>query len=212
MKPGTFACLPLLLGIALSAQAKTPWEELMGPGKPDIWSDPEGRFVIDLPLGWKAEAPGGGAPVRIWKRQNNTMVMAHVTVEHRQLPPGTLLRHFESHVEAETKKVAPGYELLDRSVREGPGRKAIWRYFSYRARGNAELTHEVVQVLTLTGERAFVITLETGYGARAYFWEDFETMMAGFAGRAPGEENWEQPEKRRKIKAGEMIHPDAIGY
>jgi hypothetical protein len=205
----------LLLGLVLGADgaaAKTPWEELFGPGKPRIWSDPEGRFQLDLPIGWEAEAPGNGAPVRIHKKHPDYGTTALVTVAHRRLPPGTALRHLESHVAKETAARSPGYELLDRSVREGPGRRAVWRYFRYRHRGNVELMREVVQVLTLAGERAFIITLTTPYGARGPFWEDFETMMDGFSGRAPGQESWDQPEERRRIRAGEMIHPDAIGY
>lgn len=202
----------LALTWAVPTWAKTPWEELFGPGKPTVWGDPAGRFTIDLPLGWEAETQGAGQPVHITKRHPDYGITGWVTVVNRTLPPGTALRHFETHVDRETRDRSPGYELVERSVREGPGRRAVWRYFLYRERGNAELMREAVQVLTLSGERAFIITLRTPYGQRAPFWEDFKVMMEGFHGRAPGEESWDKPKKRRKIREGEMIHPDAIGY
>jgi hypothetical protein len=198
---------------AAPALAGNPWEDLMGPGKPRTWTDPEGRFSLDLPLGWEAKASTGAASVDFWRDHKDSGFVARVTVEVRTLPPGVSTRHFALKVRDETRRAAPGFRLLGEERRVIGGQEATWTQFVYAERGNAQLQNEVVQVVMVRGERAFLVTLEMALGTREVFLEEFETMLRGFStggATTPGEAG--RPGSRRKIKSGEMINPDAIGY
>ncbi|MEM7710842.1 MAG: hypothetical protein AAF264_08865 [Pseudomonadota bacterium] len=130
----------------------------------------------------------------------------------RGLPPGVKLRHFALQVEREVEQAAPGYKVLGEDRLRVSARPALRRHFLYRDHNNAQLYREVVQLVTLVPERAFIITLETAYGTRGVFWEEFEKMVKGFRGRSPSEESLPMPKARRRIKSGEMINPDAVRY
>lgn len=200
----------LLVALPAPASAGNPWEELMGPGKPRLWAEPQGRFYLDLPIGWEAK-PNGNV-VDFWKTHPDAGYVAHAAVEIRPVPPGVNLKHFALRVEEETKRSAPQYKLLEQDRPTIGGAAAIRRAFTYQERNHAHLQNEVVQVIALFGERAFIITLETAMGARGVFWEDFEKMLKGFGGRAPGEESLGLPQQGKRIKAGEMVNPNAVPY
>ncbi len=195
-----------------TAEAGNPWEDLMGPGKPQIWTDPQSRFHLDLPVGWKALPDEHPTVVRFGRHHPDYGLSALVTVEVRSVPDGVSLRHFAVRVEQEVEASAPGYQLLGEDKIRVSGRRAIRRHFQYRDRNNAQRYREVVQVITVLPERAFVITLETGYGSRGIFWEEYEKMVNGFRGRTPAEDHLPMPKQRRRIKSGEMINPDAVRY
>jgi hypothetical protein len=209
--------IALLPGVLLlpssSALAKTPWEQLMGR-KPKIWHDPKGRFSLDLPVGWEAFPDASESAVRFVRPHPDTGLAAEVQVEMRALPPGVKAVHFDARVQAQNRERAPGYVVRDRVKTTVSGVPAVQTLFTYRARGNAELAREVVQTVLVAGERGFVITLETIEGTRRVFWEEFELMVEGFsAGRGGARASSDRTrEKRRRIRAGEMINPDAVGY
>jgi hypothetical protein len=48
-------------------------------------------------------------------------------------------------------------------------------------------------------------------GTRGVFWEDVEKMLKSFSGRAPGDDS-PMPKQRKRIRAGEMVNPDGVGY
>ena len=54
--------IALAVGLSCAASVGTavagPWEDLMGEGKPRLWTDPKSRFYLDLPVGWKAKPNG----------------------------------------------------------------------------------------------------------------------------------------------------------
>lgn len=194
------------------AEAGNPWEELMGPGKARLWTDPEGRFFLDLPVGWTAEARRGETGiVDFTKLHPDNGYAAHVTVEIRTVPPDVKTAHFADRVEDETRRQAPGYRLLERDRAQISGISAVRTYFTFRELQNAELTNEGVQLVLVNGERAFIITFVAAAGTRGVFWEDFEKMVKGFGARAPGDES-PMPKQRKKVRAGEMVNPDAVGY
>ena len=184
----------------------------MGPGKPQIWNDPQSRFHIDLPVGWAALPDNPPTVVRFGRRHPDYGHSALVTVEMRTIPTNVNIRHFALKVEEEVKRAAPGYRVVKEDTLRVAGRKALRRAFIYRDMNNAQRYRDVVQIVTLVPERAFIITLETVYGTRQLFWEDFEKMVKGFQGRSAGEESLPMPKPRRRIKSGEMINPDAIRY
>lgn len=214
------AALPsalVLAGLALtvaprSASAGNPWEELMGPGKPRLWNDPEGRFSIDLPVGWTA-APRRGAPnvVDFIKQHPDFGYTARVTVEMRTLPPGVKTAHFAVKVQDETKRAARAFRLIEADKIEVSGVTAHRTYFTFHELSNVELANEAVQLALLAGERGFIITFVCASGAREVFWEDFEKMVRGFAGRGPGESG-PMPKERKRLRAGEMVNPDGVQY
>lgn len=208
----------LLAGLLLAsatprfADAANPWEELMGR-KPRTWSDPKGRFSIDLPVGWAAKVQDGAPVVDFWKRHPDHGAVAHVTVMMKTVPPNVNVRHVALHVEKDVKKTARGFQVLERERLSMSGRDAVRTHFTYRELGNAQLVNEVDQYVVVLGERAFVLTFEHAFGARPIFTEDFGHMVKGFAGRAPGEEGvFGKKKKRRRVRAGEMINPDAVRY
>ncbi|MBK8014020.1 MAG: hypothetical protein IPK13_22070 [Deltaproteobacteria bacterium] len=189
-----------------------PWEDLMGQGEPKIWTDPKGRFDLDLPDGWHPKTdPDQPQLVVFWRRHPDRGYVAKVSVEIRSLPPRVHVNHFDARVEEEMKAQSPGYALIEADTPTISGVKARRRFFTYRERNNAELKNEVVQATFIIGQRGFVLTLETALGARGVFWEDFLRMEAGFSGRAPGDESMIRKNPRR-IKSGEMVNPDAIKY
>lgn len=180
--------------------------------KPKLWHDPSGRFSIDLPVGWQAEAAPDAPSVRFVRPHPDTGLVAEVQVEMESLPPGVKATHLNARVQGRNRERAPGYTVRDRDKTTISGLPAVQTLFTYRARGNAELAREVVQTVLVAGERGFVITLETVAGTRAVFWEEFELMLKGFSARAGGEELRVKRGKRRRIRAGEMVNPDAVGY
>lgn len=189
-----------------------PWEDLMGQGEAKIWTDPKGRFDLDLPDGWQVKTdPDQPQVVTFWRRHPDRGYVAKVTVEVRGLPPRVRVTHFDARVEEEVKAKLPGYTLLEADTPTISGVKARRRFFTYRERNNAELKNEVVQAAFIVGQRGFILTLETALGARGVFWDDFTRMQAGFSGRAPGDESMIRKNPRR-IKSGEMVNPDAIQY
>lgn len=201
-----------MLTWSTDAQAGNPWEELMGR-KPKLWSDPAGRFSIDLPSGWAPENKEGNV-ITFTKTAPDTNIRARVSVEMRTVPPNVKLAHFASRVMEEVESVARNVKMIDQDRIECSGVPALRRLFSHQERGHVQLTDEVVQVIFLAGERAFVITLEMPAGTRELFWEDFELMTKGMNASGPGEEirPLKAGEARKKVRAGEMINPDVAPY
>jgi hypothetical protein len=207
----TAAALLVLLHSA-PAFAGNPWEELMGR-KPNLWTDPQARFQLDLPIGWTAKERDGLPVVDFWKKHPDHGFVAHVTVEMRSLPPNVNVRHFALQVTSDVKAATKLYRPTGERTIEISGTKGIATEFSHREMGNAQLVNEVTQVVFIVGERAFIIMMENAAGARPVFQEDFDVMLKGFVGRAPGQETFPaQAGKRKKVRAGEMINPDAIKY
>lgn len=209
-------CVPLAVAAALFslstvAWAENPWESLMGR-KPRVWTDPAGRFSLDLPVGWTAQTHGDTGPVELWRLHQDSGQKAHVTVELRNLPPGVKLAHFGVRVSEEVKKAAKNVQVVEEDRAEIGGYPAIRRLFTHQEAGNAALTDEVVQVIVVAGERGVVITLETALGARGLFWEEFELMMKGFVFGGSDLPLPKTGEGRRRVRAGEMVNPDAVPY
>lgn len=206
---------PLLVLVGLAApqlaQAANPWEELMGR-KPRMWNDPQGRFQMDLPVGWAAQPQEGAPVVDFWKRHPDHGAVAHVTVVMKTVPPNVDVRHLALHVEKDVKGQARGYKVIERARTEVSGRPAVRTHFTYRELGNAQLVNEVDQYVLVMAERAFIITFEHAYGVRPIFAEDFGLMVKGFSGRGPGEHIVTGKKKRRRVRAGEMVNPDAVRY
>ena len=202
-----------LLGVATStaAWAANPWEQLMGR-KPEVWSDPGGRFSTDLPVGWKAEAKETDPVVRFVRVHPGTGLTAQIEVQMRPLPNDVRATHLDAHVQGENRSQAPGYKVLERKKVSVAGTQGVQTYFSYRARNNADLGREVVQTVFVLGERGYILTLETLAGARPLFWEEFELILKGFSVRGSAQEPRTSSNRRRRIRAGEMINPDAVGY
>lgn len=195
----------------LTALAGNPYEDLFGR-KPQMWTDPEGRFAIDLPVGWEAKYKAGEPHVAFLRVDQDQGLSAQVTVELRPLPPETRLNHFVLHVQEETKKLAPGFQIVDQDKVSLSGVDARRTLFTYQVRGNAQLTNEVVQVVMVQADRGFVITLETVMGGRARFWEEFELMTKGFSPHAIAGNTETRGKGRKKIRSGELVNPDALKY
>ena len=206
--------VPAIITLSPLAYSANPWEELMGPGKPRLWSDPEGRFYLNLPLGWKPKPRPDVPMVDFWKQHADHGYVAHLTVEMRSVPPKVRVGHFALRIDEEVRRAAPGYQPLARRkrVRVG-GVPAVRSHFIYRERGNAEMINEVEQYIFITGERAFILTFEHARGVRGAFQEDIDKIVKDFVGRSPGEDSLATPRgPRRRVKAGEMINPDAVKY
>ncbi len=201
-----------LLAVPAAAFAGNPWEELMGR-KPNTWADPKARFSIDLPVGWTAAERAGVPVVDFWKTHPDNGYVAHVTVEMRNLPPNVNVRHFALSVTNDVKAATKLYKPIGESRIAISGTHGIRTDFAHRERGNAQLVNEVTQVVFIVGERGFVLMMENAAGTRPAFQDDFDIMLKGFVGRAPGQEILPvDAKKRRKVRAGEMINPDAIKY
>jgi hypothetical protein len=215
LAPSSAAALALLLSAPLTASAGNPWEELMGPDKGQTWSDPDGRFSLGLPINWKATPRKGTDLVDITKFNPDYGQGAHVTVETRALPPGVKAAHLAHRLEQEIRRSAMNYRKLGEDKVEVAGGTARRVHFTYQEHGNAELTNEAVQVLIMSGEKAWIITMLTAAGARSLFWEDFERMVKTFAPEGEGlslPPSRRTREGRRKLRAGEMVNPDALKY
>lgn len=204
----------LMLPVAAGAQSN-PWESTFGR-KPKIWTDPDGRFSLDLPPGWnpvKTKDPAPN-PVMITCAREDSGQRAVLSVEMRMLPPGTRLAHFAQRVDEEVRGVARQYRPIDQDKIEVSGVTAQRKLFSYQQMAHAEMLAEVTQVMFIIGERGFVITLETGFGARLGFWEDFELITKSFSGAAPGEETRAVSPggTRKSLGPGQMLNPDVAKY
>ncbi len=208
------ACLAALMLVLLSppADAKNPWEELMGPGKPRMWADPQGRFYLDLPVGWKAVPRKDEPVVDFWKQNVDNGFVVHATVLMRPVPPKVSVRHYALKVEQETKQSAPRYQRVSKEKTTMSGVPARKTRFIYMERGHANLVNEAEQHVFIIGERAFVVTFEMARGVYPAFEEDIEKMVKGFVGRRPGDENLATPKARKRIKSGEMVNPNAVRY
>lgn len=204
-----FGALVAALALPSAAQAANPWEDLMGH-KPRTWTDPGGRFFIDLPLGWTSRGDGSSPVVEFFKQANGAA--ARVTVTMKSVPPKVKARHFALHVEKDVKSSAKGYRVLQRNKVQLSGHTAIRTHFTYRELGNVQLINEVEQYVVIIGERAFVLSFAHAAGARQIFGEDFAFMVKGFGGRGPGEERRKTGKKRRKVRSGEMVNPNAVRY
>ncbi len=201
-----------VVAVALILISGNPWEELMGR-KPNLWTDPKARFHLDLPVGWTGTEREGVPVVDFWKTHEDSGYVAHMTVEMRSLPPNVSVRHFALQVTKDVQAGTKFYRLLGEKNISISGTKGVLTDFTHREQGNAQLVNEVTQVVFISGERAFIIMMENAAGARPVFQEDFDLMLKGFVGRAPGQETLpSEPGKRKKVRAGEMINPDAIKY
>ena len=205
--------LCLILGCLLpqTALAGNPWEELMGPGKGNIWTDPQGRFSINLPVNWKAAKANESQVVTFSKINKDRGHSAIVNVEMRTLPPGVKLSHFALHVEKELKKSA-------RNLRKGTstriavtGRKAQKTEYSYQERGHALRTNYASRVVLIDGERGWIITFLSAYGAQGIFMEEFDKMISSFNPGSTGRPV-RPGKKRKKLRAGEMVNPELLKY
>jgi hypothetical protein len=212
---------PLILGAfalaaltsAAPARAGNPWEEMFGPEKGKLWTDPSARFYLELPVGWSG-TPRKGAPsiVDFHKEHPDNRFVARFVVEMRQIPPGVKVGHFAARVEDEVKEKARAFRLIERDKIDVSGATGHRIYFTHQEHNNAELTDEVVQTVFLQNERAFIITFECAAGTRPVFWEDYERMMKSFVGRGVGEETLPVPKKKRPMRSGEMINPNTVPY
>jgi hypothetical protein len=202
----------LALLVVNAAIAGNPWEELMGPGKPVLWTDPSGRFWLDLPLGWKPDVKADSGFVDFWKTHEDYGYTAHVEVEMRTVPPGTKTAHFAARVNDDLKKSAPGFRVQAEDRSPISGVNAVRRAFTFQAANNAQLLTEVLQYVFVVGERAFILSMITPAGGRGVFQEDFDKMIKNFNGRAPGDDTLPVPKGKKKIRAGEMVNPDAVQY
>ena len=200
------------VAIALLLISGNPWEELMGR-KPNLWTDPQARFYLDLPVGWTATEREGLPVVDFWKTHPDHGFVAHMTVEMRTLPPNVNVRHFALQVTKDVQAATKLYRQLDERSIKISGTKGVVTEFTHREQGNAQLVNEVKQVVFIMGERAFIIMMENAAGTRPVFQEDFDIMLKGFVGRAPGQETVPaEAGKRKKVRSGEMINPDAVKY
>lgn len=204
----------LLSAIAMPSPALAgPWEELFGPGKGRLWVDPSARFYLELPVGWTAEPRKGASSfVDLWKVNPDNGFRAHVTVEMRSLPPGVKAAHLAARVEEEARRAAYQFRMVQKDKIEISGTTGYRAYFTHQERNNAELTDEVVQVVFVATERAFIITFECGFGTRPVFWEEYERMMKTFVGRGVGEESLPLPKKQKPARSGEIVNPDAVPF
>jgi hypothetical protein len=202
-----------LVAIAVLLIGGNPWEDLMGH-KPNLWTDPQARFYLDLPIGWTSAEREGVPVVDFWKTHPDHGFVAHVTVEMRALPPNVAVKHFALSVTKDVQGATKFYKKVGERAIGISGTRGLVTEFTHREMGNATLINEVTQVVFIMGERAFIIMMENASGTRPVFQEDFDVMLKGFVGRAPGQETvpTTEPGKRKKVKSGEMINPDAIKY
>ncbi|MBI2373166.1 MAG: hypothetical protein HYV07_04130 [Deltaproteobacteria bacterium] len=207
----------LALSLILAAPpvlAGNPWEELMGR-KPQMWSDPEGRFAVDLPQGWKATSKNR-APniVEFFKTESEHGLTAKVSMEIRTVPKGVKLAHFVQRVNEESNRAVRELRIVETDQLEVSGTQARRQLVTYQLFGHTELRAEAVQVIMVGEERAYVFTLETPFGARGLFWEDFEIMVKGLSlsGTGAPAMRTSPDAPRKKLRAGEMVNPDELKY
>ena len=206
-----FFLIGFAIAIPNTAIAGNQWEELMGPGKGNVWTDPQGRFSINLPVNWKHQKTDSEQIVRFGKHNKDRGHSAVLTVEMRALPPGVKLSHFALRIESELKKAA-------RNLRKGQakrivvtGHKARRTEYTYQERGHALRTNYANQVVLIDGERGWILTFLSAYGAQGIFMEELDKLIASFN---PGQTN--RPirpgKKRKKLRAGEMVNPELLKY
>lgn len=213
MKAAQLLLLCSLSGGAFAAQA-APWQEMFtGRGKPVHWDDPEGRFRLDLPRGWKGppiddeDAPPIGASVQFYRSEGAPAVLL---VDMRNLPEGAALPHFSAQIEAEAKRAAPGYKQLSLKHKRVSGLRAIRRRFVYRDRNNAQLMKDVTQYVLLHEHRGYVLSFVCALGQRPALKKELELLIEGFSlgGAAPQT----GPGGRIRLKAGEVVNPKGLRY
>jgi len=134
-----------------------------------------------------------------------------ITETSTNLPPDVRAAHLAARVDEDIRSHRAAYRSIEADRVEVAGLPAYRRLYTYQERNNAEIRNEVLQIVLVSGERAYIIVLETAEGARAGFWDDFQKMMRGFVPRSA-----DQPvpttAPRRKIRSGELVNPDAIKY
>jgi hypothetical protein len=202
-----------LLGLMASApvaSAGNPWEDLFGPGKGRAWSDPQGRFSVELPAGWEARTPAGR--VELWREHRDSGYVARVTVQVRSLPPGVSSKHLALRVRDETRRGSPGYRSHGEERRIVGGVEALLTHFTYQEQGNAALVNDATQVVLVAGERGFVLTLEVAAGTREVFGDEFDKLLASFSAGGASRPESAAPGTRRRLKAGEMVDPEGVPY
>jgi hypothetical protein len=191
----------------------SPWEEIMGPPKPVLWNDPQARFYLDLPYGWKAKLFEDHPDIVDFSKQHDDFgYVAHVIVRMQKLPSGVQVQHYAERKAAENRNRWPRYQLIEEAKSKVSGERAYRTRFTFEGRNNIELTTQVTQYVFVTGQRGFAVSLFCSEGTCSYFEEDFQRMVDGFVARGIGEESLPVPKQRKRIKAGEVIDPNAIRY
>lgn len=195
----------------MTSFAGNPWEELMGPGKGNIWSEPNGRFSVNLPVNWKHDQSNGKQVFQFSKLHKDHGRKAFLTVEMTPLPPGVRLSHFNLKNERELKKTT-------RNLRKGAvskitvsGQPARKTEYAYQERGHALRTNYALRVNLVDGERGWTLTFLTSYGAQGIFMEEFEKMISSFTA-GTSSQPVRPSKKRRKLRAGEMVNPNLLKY
>jgi hypothetical protein len=159
MRTLTLCASVVICATPITAVAGTPWEDLFGPGKGKLWTDPSARFYLELPVGWNGEPRKGASEVvDFYKTHPDNGFIAHLTVEMRTIPPNVKTAHYAVKVEDEVKAVAYGYRLMTKDKITISGQTAHRTHFTHQERKNTELTDEVIQSVFIMGERAFVLT------------------------------------------------------
>jgi hypothetical protein len=214
MRPtGATIALAALLSAPSAAFAGNPWEEMFGPDHGKLWTDPSARFYLELPVGWTGEVRKATPTiVDFYKRHPDNGFVAHLSVEMRPVPPGVKVSHFATRIEEEVKSQVKQFRIVARDKIEVSGTTGSRIQFVHQEANNAELQDEVTQVVFLENERVFIVTFVLALGTHNVFWEDYERMMKSLVGRGVGEESLPTPKKKRVMKSGEMINPNAIPY
>ena len=204
----------LSLVIAPNAFAQTTWQEIvMGDLPTKRYSDPRGRFSTEIVTDWRAEVNKQNPQITDFLKTNSqTGIRAHATVEVRNIPNGTKLKHFVNRNLENIEAKAPRFRMIGRKKIVLGGRRAYRVIFGYQNKNNAEQKNEVTQIYLLSGEKGYILSLETALGAGRYFAYDFKKMSEGFSVGGFTEAPTTPGRARKRIRAGEMIDPDAIGY
>lgn len=200
------------LAMSAEAEAKSPWEELMGTGTPRLWTDPAGRFALDLPVGWTAQKTHENTVVRFEMRPSEHGLVARATIQVLSVPSGIELSHFAVRVADEMKRSTYRYRPIAREMRSISGQPAVLHRFTHQERGHTALSNEVQQAIFIVKERAFVVTIEAPAGSRPAFQEDIDKMLANFVGYAPGDEARARAKMPKRVNAGRLVDPDSIRY
>lgn len=195
----------------MSAFAGNPWEELMGPGKGNIWSEPNGRFSVNLPVNWKHVQSNNKGVVQFSKHHKDHGQKAFLTVEMTPLPPGVRLSHFNLKTERELKKTTRNLRKGETSKITVSGQPARKTTYAFQERGHALRTNYALRVTLVDGERGWTLTFLTAYGAQGIFMEEIEKMISSFTA-GTSRQPVRRPKKRRKLRAGEMVNPNLLKY
>lgn len=181
--------------------------------KMNTWTDPNGRFYFDMPYGWTAQPRKGAANVvDFWRTHQDTGYTAHFTVEMRSVPPNVKVAHYANKVEDEVKQIARAYQLHSREKIAISGTNGIRTHFTHQEKNNAELVDEVIRIVFMAPERAYVLTFEYALGTREVFLEEIDLILKHFVGRGAGEETMPMPKNKKPVRAGEMIDERAVPY